>query len=225
MAEGRLTLHDRRRIATGLAEGRSYAEIARRLDRPTSTISREVGRNGGPGDYRPERAHQATARRARRGAPARPAESRDRQVFEAEEGAVEMAVAMGLPKMVARVLIGLWLSEDGRLTAAELARGLKVSPASISTAVGYLTRQGLIRRERDPQRRRDVYVVDDDAWYHSTMISARQTLAAAEVAKAAGQTLGLDTPAGRRLARGGAFLERISLDALASAERWRDLLS
>ncbi|MGW5157968.1 helix-turn-helix domain-containing protein [Nonomuraea wenchangensis] len=221
-----MTLQDRRRIATGLAEGRSYAEIARRLARPTSTISREIGRNGGPGDYRPERAHQAAARRARRGAPARSPEAgaRDRKVFEVEDEAVEMAVGMGLPRMMARVLIGLWLSEDGRLTAAELSRGLNVSPASISTAVGYLTQQGLIRRERDPLRRRDIYVVDDDAWYHSTVISSRQTLAAAEIAKAAGQTLGLDTPVGRRLARGGAFLERISLDGLASAERWRDLL-
>ncbi|TMR38253.1 helix-turn-helix domain-containing protein [Nonomuraea zeae] len=224
MSEGRLTRQDRQRIATGLAEGRSYAEIARRLDRPTSTISREVGRNGGPGDYRPERAHQAAARRARRGTPARPADPKDRKVFEVEEEAVEMAIGMGLPKMMARVLIGLWLSEDGRLAAADLSRGLNVSPASISTAVGYLTQQGLIRRERDPQRRRDIYVVDDDAWFQSTVISSRQTLAAAEVAKAAGEAIGLDTPVGRRLARGGAFLERISLDGLASAERWRDLL-
>ncbi|MFC4117247.1 helix-turn-helix domain-containing protein [Nonomuraea zeae] len=219
-----MTRQDRQRIATGLAEGRSYAEIARRLDRPTSTISREVGRNGGPGDYRPERAHQAAARRARRGTPARPADPKDRKVFEVEEEAVEMAIGMGLPKMMARVLIGLWLSEDGRLAAADLSRGLNVSPASISTAVGYLTQQGLIRRERDPQRRRDIYVVDDDAWFQSTVISSRQTLAAAEVAKAAGEAIGLDTPVGRRLARGGAFLERISLDGLASAERWRDLL-
>ncbi|AQZ62708.1 unnamed protein product [[Actinomadura] parvosata subsp. kistnae] len=226
MAQGRLTLHDRQRIATGLTEGRSYAEIARRLNRPTSTISREIARNGGPADYRPERAHHAATRRARRDTPPRPpaTDPRDREVFQAEEGAIEMAVAMGLPKMIARVLIGLWLSEDGRLTAAELARGLNVSPASISMAVAYLTRQGLIRRERDPRRRRDIYVVDDDAWYHSSVIGARQTLQAAELTKAAGETLGLDTPAGRRLARGGAFLERISLDALASAERWRHLL-
>ncbi|NUO99207.1 MAG: helix-turn-helix domain-containing protein, partial [Nonomuraea sp.] len=101
MSEGRLTRQDRQRIATGLAEGRSYAEIARRLDRPTSTISREVGRNGGPGDYRPERAHQAAARRARRSTPARSPGPQDRGVVEVEEGAVELAVGMGLPKMVA----------------------------------------------------------------------------------------------------------------------------
>ncbi|MEU4512385.1 hypothetical protein AB0G05_23070 [Nonomuraea wenchangensis] len=43
-------------------------------------------------------------------------------------------------------------------------------------------------------------------------------------AEAAGQTLGLDTPMGRRLASGGAFLERVSLDGLASAERRCDRL-
>jgi hypothetical protein len=54
---------------------------------------------------------------------------------------------------------------------------------------------------------------------------SRQTLEAAQAAKAGAEALGLDTPVGRRLARGGAFLERISLDTLESAERWRDLLS
>ncbi|MFC4015107.1 helix-turn-helix domain-containing protein [Nonomuraea purpurea] len=221
-----MTQRDRQRIATGLTEGLSYAEIARRLDRPTSTISREVGRNGGPSGYRPEQAHRATERRARRGTPAPPpaAGRPDGEAGEVED-VVEMAVRMGLPKMMARVLIGLWLSKNGRLTAAELTRRLNVSPASVSMAVGYLTQQGLIRRERDPQRRRDIYVVDDSAWYHSVTTGSRQTLEAAEFAKAAAQTYGLDTVIGRRLAKGGAFLERVSLDTLESAERWRDLLS
>nr|WP_285779082.1 helix-turn-helix domain-containing protein [Microtetraspora sp. NBRC 13810] len=126
--------------------------------------------------------------------------------------------------MTARVLISLWLTDDGRLTAAELARRLKVSPASVSMAVGYLADQGMIRRERDPQRRRDIYVMDDDAWYRSTVHSCRQSLEAAEVTKKAAEVFGLDTPVGRRLFAGGAFLERISQDTLASAERWRDLL-
>ncbi|MFI9837007.1 helix-turn-helix domain-containing protein [Nonomuraea sp. NPDC051941] len=224
MSQGRLTQRDRQRIAAGLAEGRSYAEIARRLDRPTSTISREVGRNGGPGGYRPEQAHRATERRARRGTPALrfaagPPDG------ELGDEVIEMAVRMGLPKMMARVLVGLWLSEDGRLTAAELTRRLKVSPASVSMAVGYLIQQGLIGRERDPRRRRDIYTVDDNSWYQSIVTSSRQTLEAAELAKAAGETFGLDTPVGRRLAKGGAYLERIGLDTLESGRRWRDLLS
>ncbi|MFG6193949.1 helix-turn-helix domain-containing protein [Nonomuraea sp. JJY05] len=227
MSRGRLTQRDRQRIAAGLAEGRSYAEIARRLDRPTSTISREVGRNGGAGGYRPEQAHRAAERRARRGTPALrfAAGPPDGQSYELGDEVIEIAVRMGLPKMMARVLISLWLHEDGRLTAAELTRRLKVSPASVSLAVGYLIEQGLIGRERDPQRRRDIYVVDDNAWYQSIVTSSRKSLDAAEVAKAAGETFGLDAPVGRRLAKGGAFLERVSLDLLESAERWRYLLS
>jgi len=227
MPGGRLTQQDRHRIATGLADGLSYAEIARRLGRSTSTVSREIGRNGGPAGYRAEPAHRATERRARRRTPAttRSAGPRPAELREVEDRAVEMAVGMGLPRMMARVLVGLSLSEAGRLTAAELARELEVSPASISAAVNYLVPQGLIRRERDPRRRHDVYVLDDDAWYHSTVTSAQQTLEAGRVAKAGAETFGPDTPIGSRLARGGAFLERISLDALESAERWRGLLS
>ncbi|RJL30014.1 MarR family transcriptional regulator [Bailinhaonella thermotolerans] len=226
MPGGRLTQRDRNRIAAGLSEGLSYAEIARRLGRPTSTISREVHRNGGPGGYRPEQAHRATERRARRSTPAvLPAGGGPYgPAGDTEAEAVAVAVRMGLQRMTARVLIRLLITEDGRLTAAELARGLKVSPASVSTAVGYLIEQGLIRRERDPRRRRDVYVMDDDMWYHTVVRSAHQTLEAAEMTRRAAEDIGPDTPVGRRLTTGAHFLERISLDTLASAERWRDLL-
>ncbi|NUR87275.1 MAG: MarR family transcriptional regulator, partial [Nonomuraea sp.] len=139
----------------------------------------------------------------------------------AVEGIGELAVRMGLPKMTARVLVHLLLSEDGRRTAAELTRELRVSPASVSTAVTYLIRQGLIRRERDPRRRRDVYVVDDDTWYVSIVTGARQSLDAALRAGEAAAAYGPDSAVGRRLARGGAFLEKVSRDLLDSAERWR----
>ncbi|MEY9929075.1 DNA-binding MarR family transcriptional regulator [Catenulispora sp. GP43] len=245
MPGGRLSQQDRQRIAAGLLEGLSYAEIARRLGRTTSTVSREIGRNGGPAGYRAELAHRATERRARRrtpsgrgggsgGAPgagagagaasgARLGDADAQTAQAAQAGGVEMAVGMGLPKMMAKVLIALWLSADGRLTAAELTRELAVSPASVSAAVRYLTAQSLIRRET--QGRRDVYVVDADAWYRSTVAGAEQTLHAARVAKESAERLGLDTPVGIRLAKGGAFLERTSLDALESAERWRGLLA
>ncbi|WP_030608058.1 helix-turn-helix domain-containing protein [Streptomyces sclerotialus] len=224
MPGGRLTQQERQCIATGLADGLSYAEIARRLGRPTSTISREVARNGGPGDYRPQQAHQATVQRARRGTPAPPrAAGVPDGAVEAE--IIETAVRSGLPRMTARVHVDLLLSEDGRRTAAELTRRLKVSPASVSVAVNFLVEQGYVRRERDPQRRRDIYVVDDEAWYHSIAISSRQTLEAARAAMAAAETLGLDTPVGQRLARGGTFLERVIQDMMESADRWRGLLT
>jgi DNA-binding transcriptional ArsR family regulator len=224
MPGGRLTQQERHRIAAGLADRLSYAEIARRLDRPTSTISREIARNGGPGGYRPERAHRATAARARRSIPGHP--SADGPPPGAvDESIIEMAVRSGLPRITARVHVDLLLAEDGRRTAAELTRRLKVSPASVSVAVNSLVDNGYLRRERDPQHRRDVYVVDDDAWYHSVVISSLQTLEAARAATAAAETFGPDSPVGARLGRAGAFLEQITLDTLSSADRWRRLLT
>jgi DNA-binding transcriptional regulator GbsR (MarR family) len=43
----------------------------------------------------------------------------------------------GLPRMPARVFAALLTAPDGRLTAAELAERLQVSPAAISGAVRY----------------------------------------------------------------------------------------
>ncbi|MEV5595637.1 MarR family transcriptional regulator [Streptomyces sp. NPDC052496] len=137
---------------------------------------------------------------------------------------MELAVRSGLPRTTARVHIDLLLSEDGRRTAAELTRRLGVSPASVSAAVNFLVEYGYVRRERDPQRRRDIYVVDDHAWYHSIVISAQSTLESARAATAAARTFGPDSPVGQRLARGGTYLERVIQDMLESAERWRTLL-
>lgn len=65
-ADRSLTLADREEISRGLAAGLSYREIGRRLDRPASTISREIGRNGGAYSYRANRADELAWDRARR---------------------------------------------------------------------------------------------------------------------------------------------------------------
>ncbi|MFF4159233.1 hypothetical protein [Streptomyces sp. NPDC001678] len=64
-----------------------------------------------------------------------------------------------------------------------------------------------------------------EAWYHSVVISARQTLETARAAMAAAETSGPDGPVGQRLTRAGTFLERITLDMLESADLWRTLLA
>jgi transposase, IS30 family len=48
----RLSPLEREEISRGCSRGRSFAAIARRIGRPTSTVSREVHRNGGRGAYR-----------------------------------------------------------------------------------------------------------------------------------------------------------------------------
>jgi len=62
----RLELEEREEIRVGLVRGESLREIARRLQRPASTIAREVHRNGGRSRYVAAAAQRRAARRARR---------------------------------------------------------------------------------------------------------------------------------------------------------------
>lgn len=64
-----LTLAEREEISRGIVEGRSLRAIARALGRPASTISREIGRNGGSSRYRAEAADRLAWRRALRPKP------------------------------------------------------------------------------------------------------------------------------------------------------------
>jgi IS30 family transposase len=69
-----LSLAEREEIALGLAAGLAQAEIARRLGRPASTVSREIGRNSpaaGPRRYRAVAAQVRAEERARRPKPAK----------------------------------------------------------------------------------------------------------------------------------------------------------
>ncbi len=63
---GTLTLQDREEISRGLARGDSMREIARRLGRSASTVSREIVRNKGRRKYRAVDADDRAWRRAKR---------------------------------------------------------------------------------------------------------------------------------------------------------------
>ncbi|MGK5637054.1 helix-turn-helix domain-containing protein [Streptomyces sp. URMC 126] len=234
MPGSRLTHQDRRLIAAGLAEGLGYAEIARRLERPTSTVTREVTRNGGAHRYRADHAHRATERRARRRTrsplPAAPAPTdpygRDPEaVRDFEERFVSLMTLAGLPRMTACVLCRLFTADTGVLTAAELVRLLRVSPASVSKAVGYLEGQGLVRRERVAGRRAERYVIDRDVWFRAWQAGLRVNFALADVARAGAETLGAATPAGARLDDMSAFLRHVSEDQARQGEYWLRFLT
>jgi IS30 family transposase len=62
----RLSVAEREEISRGLAAGWSFAAIARGLGRPTSTVSREVARNGDRRSYRAARADRSAQLRAAR---------------------------------------------------------------------------------------------------------------------------------------------------------------
>ncbi|MFF3844848.1 helix-turn-helix domain-containing protein [Streptomyces sp. NPDC002328] len=232
MPGGRLTQQERQQIALGLADGLAYAEIARRLERPTSTITREVMRNGGPTAYRADLAHRATERRTHRRRPAAargaeassPAYGRDGEaVREFEETFTTVMMASGMPKMTARVMACLTLTDSGSLTASELVQRLQVSPASVSKAIGFLESQGLARRERD-ERRRERYVVDDDVWYQSMMASARSVAQIVELARQGVGVFGPDTPTADRLENIARFLDFVAESTARAAEQARAVL-
>jgi IS30 family transposase len=65
-SSARLSLDDRVNIKVWLEAGESFAEIARRLGRATSTISREVGGRQGRASYAPMAMHRRAGEQARR---------------------------------------------------------------------------------------------------------------------------------------------------------------
>jgi hypothetical protein len=232
MPGGRLTQQDRQQIALGLADGLAYAEVARRIGRPTSTITREVMRNGGPTAYRADLAHRATERRARRRGQVAPrgleappqAHGRDVEaVREYEEMFTTVLMQSGLPKMMSRVLVCLYTTDAGSLTASELVQRLQVSPASISKAITFLVSQDLVRRERD-ERRRERYVVDDDVWYQAMVASARSNAQVVEAARQGVSVLGPGTPAAVRLENIARFLDFVGESITRAAEQAREVL-
>ncbi|MEV0050652.1 helix-turn-helix domain-containing protein [Saccharopolyspora shandongensis] len=229
MPGSRLTRRDRRVIATGLVDGLGYAEIARRLARPTSTISREVTRNGGRASYDPDTAHRATKRRVRQRKPgaesaARP-HRRPETVRAVERQLAATLIGTGLPKMSARVLAALLTTDDAGMNAAELGQHLRVSSSSVSKSVGYLEGQGMIRRERITQRRVERYVVDPDAWFQAFLASAQRNHQLADTARRGSDLLGRTTPAGTRLHALSRFHQQLTNDIIERARHWRHALT
>jgi DNA-binding transcriptional regulator GbsR (MarR family) len=189
-------------------------------------------RNGGPTAYRPDLAHRATEQRAHRRRQAAPrgpqatpqADGRDAEaVREYEETLTTLFMQQGLPKMMSRVLTCLYTTDAGSLTASELVQRLQVSPASISKAVAFLERQGLIRRERD-ERRRERYVVDNDVWYQGMVAAARSNIQLAETARQGVRILGPDTPAAARLENIARFVDFVTESLTRAVEQAREIL-
>ncbi|MEU8108519.1 helix-turn-helix domain-containing protein [Nonomuraea muscovyensis] len=234
MPGDRLTGQDRQHIAAWLAEGLAYAEIGRRLGRPASTIMREVTRNGGPDGYGADRAQEATRHRARRHKQTQPpappipdsGHGRDPQaVQDFTQSFTDLLVQQGLPRMEARVLACLYITDSGALTAADLVQRLRVSPASISHAVAFLEQQGMLRRERVPGARRERYVIDDEIWLPSLLAARQMNDALAAASQRGAEILGVTTPAGARFESSAALLVLVSEAFRQVMEQWRQSLA
>ncbi len=128
----------------------------------------------------------------------------------------------GMALQPSRAFAALLAADGGRLTAAELATTLAISPSAVSSAVSYLAQVGLMRRERERGSRRDVYVVADDAW-HDAVLRKDQTYGPIMAALSDGIRACEGRPeAQARMALSLEFLEFVSAEMDGVIARWED---
>ncbi|KDN16621.1 GbsR/MarR family transcriptional regulator [Amycolatopsis rifamycinica] len=130
---------------------------------------------------------------------------------------------IGMQRMPARVFAALMTTDEGRLTAADLAAQLQVSPAAVSGAVRYLEQIGLVAKEREPGERRDHYRLYDDLWYATFLKRDRMIMMWRDAAENGVDALGEDTPSGKRLAEMRDFLSFMLEELTGMYERWHKL--
>jgi DNA-binding transcriptional regulator GbsR (MarR family) len=129
-------------------------------------------------------------------------------------------VAAGFPAMPARVFAALHVTDSGRLTAAELADMLRISPAAVSGAVRYLSGLGLVHKERVPGSRRDYYRMPPDVWHEVMRLQTQVLVRWASLLKEGIDIVGADTPAGARLGTQASFIEFLNREMPAVLARW-----
>jgi DNA-binding transcriptional regulator GbsR (MarR family) len=133
-----------------------------------------------------------------------------------------LLVEGGMPRMPARVYSRVLAEDSGQLTAAEIAERLDVSPAAVSGAVRYLTRVGMLVRTREPGSRRDLFRVHEEGWGEMYTQQAALLRRWVEAADEGAKALGLDRPAGRRLADTRDFFAFLHAEMPGLIRRWRE---
>jgi hypothetical protein len=209
MAVSRLNMQDRQAIAVGLTEGRSYAQIARQIGRPTSTVSREVARHGHR-DYNAAAAHQASRGGTRKRVPAPQTHTAEDDQHAFTKELADTLAATGMPHMASRVFASLATAPADTMTAADLVRDLGVSPASVSKAMGYLEGMDLVERHVEPGSRKHRYRVGDDVWTRAIRTDVSSHASVAKTAQHGITLFGEDTPAGIRLAHMSRFFGNLT---------------
>jgi DNA-binding transcriptional regulator GbsR (MarR family) len=131
-------------------------------------------------------------------------------------------VSAGFPAMPARVFVALLVTDAGRLSAADLAAVLRISPAAVSGAVRYLIQVGMVHKERVPGSRRDYYRMPGGMW--DSLIRQRDQVMTRWTAlvREGIDLVGPDTPAGERLAEQAEFLEFTTKELSQILDRWQE---
>ncbi|ADI08804.1 hypothetical protein SBI_05684 [Streptomyces bingchenggensis BCW-1] len=137
-----------------------------------------------------------------------------------ERFAADMTEA-GMQRMGARVFAALLASDSGKLTAAEIAELLQISPAAVSGAVRYLAQLNLITREREPGTRRDQYRLYNEVWYEAVSNRDQILTRWQHTMRDGAKVLGPHTLAGARAIRTAEFYEFMQKELVEMLARWR----
>ncbi len=128
----------------------------------------------------------------------------------------------GIPLMPARVLVALLTTDAPRLTAEDIARVLRVSPAAVSGAVRYLMPLGLVSRETEPGSRRYRYRMPDDMWHEVVRLQDQVMQRWTQTLR---EGLGLFGPAsatGARLSASIEYFEFVQQELRQVLSRWEE---
>lgn len=146
----------------------------------------------------------------------------DDDLLRAVERFAQTMEMSGMPRMAARVFAYVLAEDSDRYTAADLAQGLRVSPAAISGAVRYLLDARLLFREREPGMRSDLYrVYDDDVW--GAIMDARLPILDHFLVgmDEAVTLVGSGSRGGRRLVETREFFRFMQREMQDMVDRWR----
>ena len=144
----------------------------------------------------------------------------DDALFGYIERFASVLVSAGFPPMPARVFVALLIAESGRLTAADLAATLRISPAAVSGAVRYLIQVGLVHKERVPGSRRDYYRMPGTMWDDLLRMRDQVMSRWGALVREGIDLVGPDTAAGARMAEQAAFLEFATREMAGLLTRW-----
>ena len=150
-----------------------------------------------------------------------PASRDEEAVAHFVERFADLLVEAGMPRMPSRIFVRLMVTDSGRLSAAELAEHLQISPAAVSGGIRYLTQVEMVRRERPPGSRRDVYRVGQHPWHEALTQRDQLMLRWADSLRTGVDVLGETTEAGERIRESVEFFEFVAAELPLLMERWR----
>ncbi len=167
-----LTLAEREEISRGIVAGESMGAIAERLGRSTSTVSREVGRNGGCERYRASQADERAWEKARR----------PKQCKLAGNGRLRLLVARKLQLEWSPQQIGAWLKREYPKDEAFQVSQETIYKSLFVQARGALKKelQQHLRTKRTLRRARTASSKGDNRGQIPDMVSIRERPASVE---------------------------------------------